>query len=735
MAEHGQLEVLQDRISGVEAPPHVDSTTGQLTPRVAFPSVLQLTYDQELALVDHAMTRLDDMEKAMGRTDVIEDEWWKGEGVSSNSIEGAAESWMGRRSRFEALFENRVDWRPYSLPSPNIFEESNLVVPISRRICRQMIARAQNYFFATDPWFNATPEGMEDGELADQIDRYAKWKLNLIGSKRGKERIVKRAMLLGECVVKTTYQTRDQIYETMVKALVGAEGEAILDANGEMILERADWIDTETPGLRVLGSDGVTQEPEAPVYTDQKITKRHVIFEGPESLPIYYKDFLAPLDAFDLQQADCIAHLYDRRVMDLVDTYAKHGVFRGTDTQRFEQMKRTVDAMRTMLDNNSEPKSGSARNRDEEEEEDDAEYSGGGQPIVEMAEVMLWYDANGDGILENIVLLLDRKNRLPVHYNYVANMSPDGLRPVAVVRVNEVDDRWYGQGVMEMFDSTQTIVDLLVNRWNLSQSKAGRVDFWDPSKVLEGRDDPNLCLNWGQSYTTVPGVDVTKVLQSVYLNDVKFEALKDMLEFFMQMGMNESGVTNANDGAALGMDTAKLATGIRNIEKAGEELFAPFLSDLEPGLTDVLKSEILVLLANLNKPEVFSYFEGREQITATIDPADVSDVNMNVTMFMTRYKGEQKFQQMSQVAEIIERFYMLDPLVQVHVAEYYRGMIKALDQKINVDELIVPLPPLPPEQAINSGKGPQPKREMVTRPKPSAAPSQLDSSYQPSAGG
>ena len=45
MAEHGQLEVLQDRISGVEAPPHVDSTTGQLTPRVAFPSVLQLTYD------------------------------------------------------------------------------------------------------------------------------------------------------------------------------------------------------------------------------------------------------------------------------------------------------------------------------------------------------------------------------------------------------------------------------------------------------------------------------------------------------------------------------------------------------------------------------------------------------------------------------------------------------------------------------------------------------------------
>lgn len=721
----GQLDTFIERTESVPEPQD-RSPAGERLKRVPFKSALseQMSGEQEEKLVEHALQRLLDVEQELGRDLVLDQKWAVSEKLSSADITSKAQdSFLGKRSRYDDVFSNRVDWRPFLLGG--IFKDSNLVVPIARRITRQMIARAQNYFFETDPWFAAEPEGVEDTALADKIDRYAKFKLKQLASKKNKERAIRLAFVRGECVVKTVHTVRDQLFNAYARVLINVEGEPILDLNGEYILETDKWqeeteVDPSTgqpqptgSGVLVLARDGVTPQPPEPLYQEMIIPRRHVMFQGPESSPIFYKDFLCPLNATDVQTADFCAHLYDKPVMDLVDLYVKSGMLEATGKDRLEAVQRTIQMIRELTNNTSEAKSGvNQPNRPGDSEDRGTSEESRGEPIAEIAECYLWYDANGDGIMENIMLVVDRKNRVPLFYDYVANTSIDGLRPFEVVRVNEVDSRWYGEGIMEMFESTQNIIDLLVNRWNFSQSRAGRVDFWRPDLTLEGRANPDLVMNWGKSYTLMPNADPEQALHPVYLEDTKFEALERMFEFFMQIAMNESGVQHANDGQAAGLDTQKLATGIRNIEKAGQELFAPFISDLEPALENVLRRELLTLFANLDRAELFSYLNS-DTATGTevkqldqITPGEVRNLTLNVSLLLTRYKGEQQLIQGQQASAIVQEFYSMPIQIQPLVAQFYKNQLKAIDPKIDTETLIQPgIAQIAPSPKTPAGSG------------------------------
>lgn len=701
--QDGQLSQFVSRTHEIAGPTGIEPETGEAKPRVPFPSNYRLTAEQEEALVDHALRRLDEVERELGRDRVVSADWYKGTREEGGLTDGA-ETFMGKRARFEAYYSNELDWRPFIFGG--IFAKSNLVVPLARRICRQMVARASNYFFSTDPWCATVPEGVEDTALAERIERYTQYKLRRLSSKRAMEKAVRLAFVRGECVVKTTHTVRDSIFEVAARVLVGADNEPILDASGDFILETDEWErglaqdpvtgETAAVGPLVLARDGVTPQPAAPVFVEKMVTRRHVQFEGPEATPIYYKDFLCPLTAADVQQADIVAHLYDKPVMELVDLYAKRGMLTATNEERMEAVRKTIQLIRDLTNNSGAPKSGLNQTGRETEDEGTDTGADTSEPVAEIAECYLHYDANGDGMIESIMLVVDRKNRVPLFYDYTANVTPDGTRPFDVVRVGEVDGRWYGLGCMEMFESNQQVVDLMVNRWNLSQSQAGRVDFWRPDLTVEGDSDPNLKLNWGSTYTLKPGATAEDALKSVYLNDAKFESLQSMFEFFMQMAMNESGVQHANDAGLVGMETTKLATGIRNIEKSGQELFAPFLSDLEPGLEAVLNRILSVLFANLNREEVFTYLDGDTQGIERITPDEVQNLRMNVSLLLIRYRGEQQFAQMVQMSEVVAKFYTLPPEVQMRTAPFYRGMLKALDQKVNADEIISPLPLMAP---------------------------------------
>jgi hypothetical protein len=678
-------------------------------PLVPFPSALRLTREQEKNMIEWAFLQMEHLEQENGRDQTMNPTWWMNLAPAPNLMLASqgllpANTFLGKRSRFDATFYNDVSWRPWTMGPDNIFMTSNLVVPLARRIARQMIAKAYARVFGPDdtvPWFSVGPKPEPSSQLDDAtaraIERFCRYKLKETNSKDDKKSAIRRAMVLGECVVKTSYVVRDQLFDCEAMVLHNIEGSPVLDTRGNPVRQDAKFVDAEDgTGRKVLEDDGETELPESPIWQKVSLKNRQVLFEGAKSEPIYYKDFLAPLTATDLQSCECCIHLYDKTVMEFIDLVVKRGMVSNTEDGRKDAVGRMVALVKRLAENTPAPKS--AQNAELRPNENFSPIPGQERngPQAEFAEFYMWYDANEDGVAENIMLICDRRNHVPVLYDHVANVTTDGLRPLEVVRINPVEARWYGQGVIELFESYQTVVDLMTNRWNFSQSRSGRVDLWNPTNTVEGDRDPNLKMNWGGTYTKKPGMKKEDILETVYLTDTKFEQIHEMVQFFMQLAMNESGVTNANDDQAAGMQSSKLATGIINVQQTGDELFEPMLDDILTAAHKVLNREIDVTLSNINPQEAYSYLEGDKEKIGTLTPDDVRGLKFKVTIDLTTHKNQLQLQAAAQASALVEKFYALPPEIQARVVSFYRTQLRALEPHADVNTVLSPMPPAPP---------------------------------------
>ncbi len=214
------------------------------------------------------------------------------------------------------------------------------------------------------------------------------------------------------------------------------------------------------------------------------------------------------------------------------------------------------------------------------------------------------------------------------------------------------------------------------------------------------------------------GKKAEDILHPIYLNDIKFEKIREMMRFFEQHLMNESGVMNANDGQAAGLKSSDLATGILQIEKSGDELFLPIMQDLSDPLTRLLTREIDVTLANMNPEEAYTYLEGDVTQIGKLTPDMVRGLRFKVKVEMTTHKNQQIIQLSGQAAALVEKFYSLLPAVQARVAQFYRDQLKALSPKTNPDEVIIPLQPeeMPPPEGGAPTNGTTPAPAPAVRP-------------------
>ncbi len=715
-------EQIADLVS--QAQSIVGQPSGELDnlPLVPFQTDLKLNREQEKKMIEHAFKRFQTLNNELGRDVTMTPNWWQNSRAGVNAALTSQglfpyDTFMGKRTRFDATFANDVSWRPYSVGPDSIFYTSNIPVPVVRRVCRQMIARARNAFYGSDPWFSIMPapvpeydEEQYDAERADRIEKYLRFKLGdtQSDSKSSGTRAIKQAMILGECAMKTSYVVRDQIFNVTSEVLHSIEdGQAVpvRGADGNFITDKDQW-GSDNLGNQVLARDKQTPMPVGGIYQKVPLDRRQVLFEGAKSEPIYYKDFLCPITATDVQTADCVIHLHDEPVMAFVDMVVKRGMVDDSGPERILAAQKMVALIKSLSNNSPLPKAAEDMQLRPNENFSSAPQAETGGPISEFAEFFLWFDANNDGIAENIMLICDRTTKAPIFYDHVANVTTDGLRPIEIVRVNPIEGRWYGVGVMELFESYQTIIDLLVNRWNFSQSRAGRVDFWRATDTQEGERNPNLVMNWGGVYTPKPGVDPEKILHSVVLNDVKFEQLKEMTAYFQQLLTAEAGVLNANDAQAAGLDSSDLATGIINIQQSGDELFDPFLQDLKPSLQAILDREVDVTLSNMNPTEVFTYLNGDTMGIDRITPDDVRGLKYKTKITLSAKTDQKKLAALQAATALIEKYYMLSPSVQQKVVTFYREQLRLLDPSADVKRVISPVEdtgPTPPAPKVSIG--------------------------------
>lgn len=681
---------------------------GPDAPIMPFPTAYQLTRQQEIELCEYATRRMRSIENEMGR-EYVTDNTWGGlmgglaESPNPENLRLSQRTWLGKRIKYDLLSRNEVEYRAFL--EQGIFSKSNLVLPLARRIWRQMASRGNSYFFSTQPFYSAESVGLLDRKKADKAGRYARWKTDQSGLVNIGHTAIDRAFAIGECITKTVHVRDERPYQQWANVLTDEAGNNILTSTGDVILEDDNWIpqigrneitgEQFETGNYVLQKDPQTVQPPALVWTEKLIWRKKKYYHGAKSTPVHFLDFICPLEAASIEESDFIAHQYDKPLMEIVDRWRKADAEGTATAERLEATKAAISIISSLAN------TGNHENR---QKNIDPTLSDVSQPtsqssnvsMVRIAECYMQYDANGDGILEDIMLMIDKATGTPIFYDYIQNVTPDGKRPFTCVRALEVPGRWYGIGTFEVFDKAQEYCDLTLNRMNHAASKEGRVDFWQPHNTLEGAADPNLKMNYGNTYTLKPGKSAKDVLESVYLQDNKMEGLRELMNLQTQMAMQESGVQNTADGNLAGMESTKLATGIRNIEASGQEIFGSYIHELERGLTELTRKEVKTIMANLDPTEVYRYFEENEtggegaQQLFEIDPNEIADLDLDVTILLSRYKGEQVIANSKSVIDTIASFYGLDPMVQEVVAPAYQDILKALNVT-DYDKRIIPM--------------------------------------------
>ena len=655
--------------------------------KVPFVSGMRLTLKQEENLVKHAMSRLEDLERESGRNLTGNSDWYAN--LEGSELTAASRSYLGKRQLFKLIYQNKMNFRPHLLGG--IFRESNLVVPIARRIVRQMVARASRFFFGSDPWFSAHGVGQNDKVLSKQIQKFAEWKFSRGTINQDLANALENTFVKGEQVVKINHKIDDDYYTSTESIMVDEKGEAFVDSQGGYIYDTDSWSQDPMTESWVMDRDTSVARPDSFEWKDIETKKRAVHYEGPEIKPIHERDFLFPLTAENIHEADTVVHLYDMPVMDLVDYYQRRDML-GTDEERREATEKAIALIRGVSGGRGTHAASSKSLPEVEENIENTDTSEeSGSPIAKIAEFHMTYDVDGDGILEKFMLVIERETKLPIFYDFTAELTPDGKRPFEMMRINPVPGRAYGIGGIEMFESTQNIIDLLINRMNHSQSRAGRIDLWRPYNTVEGDRDPSLKLNWGQTYTPKPGIPDAEVLSSVYLRDLKSNDLKDLSEYFSQMAMNESGIQHANDNLVSGLHSTQLATGIRNIEAVGNEMFSLYITHLRPQITTITQRGIYCLLYYMDAEEPFLYFEGDNAVTDYISLPDTSDFDVNVRILMTQERNERILESNAQAEALLERFRAKPTEFQEMDAPMLLEQLQAMQISV-ADQVAVPGP-------------------------------------------
>lgn len=706
-----QAQLLQSKLPPPKAP---DGSS----PQVVIPSALELTLEQEQRLLRHCKDRFQQLNDELGRADYEAPAYTS---TPNTTLRQNLAKHLAKRHLSHLIFQQRMEWRSYVLGG--IYAETNLHLPLTTRIVSQQIARANKSFFGTDPWFAVSGLQADSDLLAEDVNAYAHHQLVTLGRIQASlENAVELAFIQGECAVKTRRHKLTSYFESWRNVAVDPSGQPYTANDGDYIYDTDLFVSSQVPvidpatGLPaqdpetgapmmqegpdlVLKRDMKTPQPPAMQFQSLKLDQAKLLEDRVEARPIYYLDFLCPLNAPDVQSADIIVHCYNAKVIELADRYLRDTWGEGVDIS--EQINRVADLVHRVNVGSTEARQ-AIGDRDRPEQGETTRWNTGrdrNEPIVGLAECWLWYDVKGDGVLRNIMVLMDQEGRIPIYYDYAANLTDDGLRPIDIVRINPVTGRWHGQGNVERFYNLQDQADLLINRALFAESRAARVDFWNPSATIEGTSNPNLEMNWGGSYRLANGKKAEDALASVYLTNIKGQSLKDLLQTVMQVMQAMSAVSNVNDGAMVGLDTAKLATGIKNLEASGEELFHQLISHLRPCLEDILRRALKVLLTTIAQPDgkqaLYSFFDRPNKRLVEIDPHRLRDLDLQIELDLTTYKAQSQLQQ-SQLAFTMMQAYLAAIMAPPEIIEQRLGplvqqQLKALQIR-DAENMTKPIP-------------------------------------------
>lgn len=532
----------------------------------------------------------------------------------------------------------------------DIFDLQNDSLNIVGGFASFMTARAVDDIFGTDPYYALSPEGIEDRALAEDLQKHSEWKLRGSPFKEAALDALDLAMGLGEGVIKVHWHREVDVYEREA-VVMHVDGEPVLTPAGEYVTE-------EDAEGGVAGVEGVDLGGGVITWERRAIEQTNVSYNGVKAATMHTKDFLCPLTAQDVNEADFVGHRFQMR---LVEAAGRFGI-----------SEELVERLRAGDD---EPKA----ERDKPRPDEVAEHSDALEdPIIEFVECWVKHDPVGDGRLRRIYALVALPLGEIVEMDYMANRTPGGQLPFFVVRAYKVKNRWYGRGYYETYASAQEYIDRQLNRIEYrNRFHSNPAVFVNHSLLAEDEDSGDFELRPGRTFLKKPGARMQDIVEAWAFPDLD-ERTWQLMQFMIQVIQVRSGVTSAAQGEVSSLPSTATATGIESIMQSASVLSRLPMGNIRAGLEKALLYAVKLIYANFDRDEVFTYFEGDDQRARTLEATRVRDLELNVRLLLTRFKQRESLESAQKAMEVHGRYVALPEPEKTSARPLYVQALKGL---------------------------------------------------------
>lgn len=621
-------------------------------------SSLKLTLEQEVRMMNFVTTREKDICHEMGRSP----RGWPMPG-----------SWTDLRRLNQHWYEGNLDWRQGDMYYGGVFDESNFTRGDGKRYVRHLSAKITDDLLGTTPFFGAMKEeGAKnvDDKLIKAVEQYSQNGIDESGLPDVVREACEIALARNEAVVKLRYINATSGFYGPAEVLVDQTGQPVKTPQKQLYVLKNDDFIQMPDGTGVLEKDPSFIVPAQMIPQFQyaqfaELPQSATIKEGLEGRVIDYRDFLCPLRANTIHEADIVIHLYDEVKETLASMYAgfdsSQGYFNTTESGANSPIAYQGE-QRGII------------NREVE--------------WVHVGEAYLQYDADQDGHVEEILCVYDRDSGKAIFYDYLQNHLKK--RPFEVIHgLRKEAGRWYGVGVFtDKFDQL-IFIDKTFNKINCKTNKSTTVTAHRKEAIVEWKDnDGPIVLGSQQVYTIAQGwkTENGPIIEQIRLIEVT-EDETNLMHDMIQASDQEFGAITAADASAAGFNDSKTATGVASLERSANNIVKATERVHVKCYTAILEQAVDILLENMDPVQVMTT-DDDELLTLNRD--EIRDLPRKVRLLLTRSRSSDALMVDQQATQIANEFFDLmglDMMRAQKLRPLYINRLKALEV-MDADDLL-----------------------------------------------
>lgn len=547
-------------------------------------------------------------------------------------------TWRNKLEHFEKMADDDYSDRKTQVDADRtdaarpIFERENNSLGVISSACDAVYSKAKSDIFGTRPWLAATPQGVDDKKLAEDLTRHSQWKFDQSNLEEALIDAIKLSIDLGTAFVKPRWLMEPETYiaiENVAWSL--AKNAAVMSASGDFITDEKD-IPTDHANA---GNDIEWRE--------QEMEKTRIVYNNVDACCVDFKDIAFDPSATELELRQTPVFVrFKMGLHDIGDFYKL------TDEQKDELLSAA-----SLLRRNDNQRA----HRNENANGSSMDFDTEANPQINLIEGYLRCNPLGTGSPIRIRIVFSPDLQAIFQVDYLVNKTPGGIVPIFPVRCFKVARRVIGKGYRERFEKDEDFVDTVFNSMVVRQRESADVYVGVKSKKFADENEGKDVINYpGKAFELAE--DTANIAEALSFaekpdNSSRSDQLMQQMIQFLQL---RTGNVSASQNQLTGIPSNDTATGSKIIANKSDTLTSCQVDQIMGDLEKSVEFCVHLNYANQDRDEVFTWGEGKDAELLEIKANDVQGLRINVSLALSQSQNLQKLEAAKTAIELYMQY-------------------------------------------------------------------------------